>query len=119
MSADTGVSGAPILDVDLLAFERGGRASRAAVDGVRRSLVTGFVYTSHDVPARCWTTPGVMDTDLDRARQHIEDRPQVARMQHRKMPPASPSRGHAGGVVSGLDEALAMLTATTGAEQEP
>jgi isopenicillin N synthase-like dioxygenase len=40
----------PILDVDLLAFERGGPAERAAVvDGVRRSLATGFVYTSHDL----------------------------------------------------------------------
>ncbi|MDQ3468771.1 MAG: isopenicillin N synthase family oxygenase [Actinomycetota bacterium] len=39
-----------ILDVDLLAFERGsGEQRRAAVDGVRRSLETGFVYTSHDV----------------------------------------------------------------------
>lgn len=41
-----------ILDVDLLAFEQGDAATRAAVvDGVRRSLATGFVYTSHDVPA--------------------------------------------------------------------
>ena len=40
----------PILDVDLLAFERGGRATRAAVvDGVRRSLACGFVYTSSDL----------------------------------------------------------------------
>jgi isopenicillin N synthase-like dioxygenase len=39
-----------ILDVDLLRFERGDRAARAAVvDGVRRSLQTGFVYTSHDL----------------------------------------------------------------------
>lgn len=39
-----------ILDVDLLAFERGGAGERAAVvDGVRRSLATGFVYTSHDL----------------------------------------------------------------------
>jgi isopenicillin N synthase-like dioxygenase len=39
-----------ILDVDLLGFERGGEiARRAVVDGVRRSLVTGFVYTSHDL----------------------------------------------------------------------
>ncbi|MGE3621377.1 MAG: isopenicillin N synthase family dioxygenase [Acidimicrobiia bacterium] len=42
---------AEILDVDLLAFERGdARARRAVVDGVRRSLATGFVYTSHDLP---------------------------------------------------------------------
>jgi isopenicillin N synthase-like dioxygenase len=39
-----------ILDVDLLAFERGDASKRAAVvDGVMRSLATGFVYTSHDV----------------------------------------------------------------------
>jgi len=40
-----------ILDVDLLAFERGDGATRAAVvDGVRRSLATGFVYTGSDLP---------------------------------------------------------------------
>ncbi len=40
-----------ILDVDLLAFESGTAAQRrAVVDGVTRSLATGFVYTSHDVP---------------------------------------------------------------------
>ena len=39
-----------ILDVDLLAFEHGSDASkRATVDGVRRSLATGFVYTSTDI----------------------------------------------------------------------
>jgi isopenicillin N synthase-like dioxygenase len=39
-----------ILDVDLLAFEKGDAAQRAAVvDGVRRSLETGFVYTSSDL----------------------------------------------------------------------
>ena len=39
-----------ILDVDLLAFERGtGAQRRAVVDGVIRSLATGFVYTSHDL----------------------------------------------------------------------
>ena len=43
---------AAILDVDLLAFERGGRGGRAAVlDGVMRSLATGFVYVAHDLPA--------------------------------------------------------------------
>ena len=41
-----------ILDVDLLAFERGGETARGAVvDGVQRSLATGFVYTSSDLPA--------------------------------------------------------------------
>jgi isopenicillin N synthase-like dioxygenase len=39
-----------ILDVDLLAFERStGERRRAVVDGVRRSLETGFVYTRHDL----------------------------------------------------------------------
>ena len=40
----------PILDVDLLAYEQGDAAQKkAVVDGVRRSLATGFVYTSHDL----------------------------------------------------------------------
>ncbi len=39
-----------ILEVDLLAFENStGAARRAVVDGVTRSLATGFVYTHHDV----------------------------------------------------------------------
>lgn len=39
-----------ILDVDLLAFENGTETQRrAVVDGVTRSLATGFVYTSHDL----------------------------------------------------------------------
>ncbi|MBA2281759.1 MAG: isopenicillin N synthase family oxygenase [Acidimicrobiia bacterium] len=39
-----------ILDVDLLAFEQGSASQRrAVVDGVTRSLATGFVYTSNDV----------------------------------------------------------------------
>jgi isopenicillin N synthase-like dioxygenase len=45
-----------VLDVDLLAFERGSDAQRrAVVDGVTRSLGTGFVFTSHDIP------PDLMD----------------------------------------------------------
>ena len=41
-----------VLDVDLLAFERGSDAQRrAVVDGVMRSLGTGFVFTSHDIPS--------------------------------------------------------------------
>lgn len=44
--------GLGILDVDLLAFERGSAKAREAVlDGVMRSLATGFVYTSSDLPA--------------------------------------------------------------------
>jgi len=40
-----------ILDVDLLVFENGSAAQqRAVVDGVMRSLGTGFVFTSHDIP---------------------------------------------------------------------
>ncbi len=39
-----------ILEVDLLTFERGDPAARrAVVDGVLRSLATGFVYVAHDV----------------------------------------------------------------------
>ncbi|MGI8664111.1 MAG: isopenicillin N synthase family dioxygenase [Acidimicrobiales bacterium] len=41
-----------VLDVDLLAFEQGtAKQQRAVVDGVARSLGTGFVFTSHDIPA--------------------------------------------------------------------
>jgi len=40
-----------ILDVDLFAFEQGNAAQQqAVVDGVMRSLGTGFVFTSHDLP---------------------------------------------------------------------
>ncbi|MEB3257329.1 MAG: 2-oxoglutarate and iron-dependent oxygenase domain-containing protein [Cyanobacteriota bacterium] len=40
-----------ILDVDLLAFERGSAVAReGVVDGVRRSLSTGFVTSTHDLP---------------------------------------------------------------------
>jgi len=39
-----------ILDIDLLAFERGDSATRAAVvDGVMKSLTTGFVFVEHDL----------------------------------------------------------------------
>jgi isopenicillin N synthase-like dioxygenase len=41
-----------VLDVDLLTFEQGSDAQRrAVVDGVMRSLGTGFVFTSHDIPS--------------------------------------------------------------------
>jgi isopenicillin N synthase-like dioxygenase len=44
-------AGARILEVDLLRFERGdASARRAVVDGVMRSLVTGFVFVAHDLP---------------------------------------------------------------------
>lgn len=46
------MSNEEILDVDLLAFEQGSDAQRrAVVDGVMRSLRTGFVYTQHDLSA--------------------------------------------------------------------
>lgn len=39
-----------ILDVDLLTFENGSQEARkAVVDGVMRSLATGFVYVAHDM----------------------------------------------------------------------
>ncbi len=42
---------AGILDVDLLRYEQGDRDQRqAVVDGVMRSLRTGFVYARHDIP---------------------------------------------------------------------
>jgi isopenicillin N synthase-like dioxygenase len=47
-----------ILDVDLLAFEQGtSRQRQAVVDGVMRSLATGFVVSSSDV------TAGLLDED--------------------------------------------------------
>ncbi len=39
-----------VLDVDMLRYETGGEKDRSSVvDGVMRSLRTGFVYTSHDM----------------------------------------------------------------------
>ncbi len=56
-----------ILDVDLLAFERGsGEQRRAVVDGVTRSLRTGFVYTSHDV------SDDLLDTAYGMLREFFE-----------------------------------------------
>jgi isopenicillin N synthase-like dioxygenase len=53
-----------ILDVDLLAFESStGERRRAVVDGVVRSLETGFVYTRHDV------SEDLLDTAYDMLRQ--------------------------------------------------
>lgn len=41
-----------ILEVDLLAFERGSTATRqAVVEGVKQSLATGFVTSTHDLPS--------------------------------------------------------------------
>jgi isopenicillin N synthase-like dioxygenase len=53
-----------VLDVDLLAFEQGSGADRrGVVDGVMRSLGTGFVFTSHDIP------PDLMDDAYTMLRQ--------------------------------------------------
>lgn len=54
-----------ILEVDLLAFEHGtGTQRRAVVDGVRRSLTTGFVYTRHDLSADMLDTAYGMLTEF-------------------------------------------------------
>jgi isopenicillin N synthase-like dioxygenase len=56
-----------ILDVDLLAFEQGsGAQRRAVVDGVRRSLETGFVYTRHDL------SEDLLDTTYGMLREFFE-----------------------------------------------
>jgi isopenicillin N synthase-like dioxygenase len=56
-----------ILDVDLLHFERGSAGQRrAVVDGVRRSLETGFVYTRHDL------SPAMLDTTYGMLQQFFE-----------------------------------------------
>jgi isopenicillin N synthase-like dioxygenase len=56
-----------ILDVDLLAFERGSADQRrAVVDGVRLSLETGFVYTRHDLPG------DLLDTAYGMLREFFE-----------------------------------------------
>jgi isopenicillin N synthase-like dioxygenase len=56
-----------ILDVDLLAFEQGtGAARRAVVDGVHRSLATGFVYTAHDL------SEDLLDTAYGMLREFFE-----------------------------------------------
>ena len=60
-----------ILDVDLLAFENGdGRQRRAVVDGVTRSLATGFVYTSHDL------SEDLLDTAYGMLREFFEKEPE-------------------------------------------
>jgi isopenicillin N synthase-like dioxygenase len=61
-----------ILDVDLLAFERGSSEQRrAVVDGVRRSLATGFVYTRHDL------SEDLLDTTYGMLREFFEMPPEV------------------------------------------
>ena len=56
-----------ILEVDLLAVGRGtGAQRRAVVDGVRRSLTTGFVYTRHDL------SDDMLDTAYGMLREFFE-----------------------------------------------
>ena len=56
-----------ILEVDLLRFEKGtAEQRRAVVDGVRRSLVTGFVYTKHDLSG------AMLDTAYGMLREFFE-----------------------------------------------
>ncbi len=61
-----------IVDVDLLAFERGTAIERrAVVDGVRRSLATGFVYTHHDL------SEDMLDTTYGMLKEFFERSPEV------------------------------------------
>lgn len=61
-----------ILEVDLLAFEQStGAPRRAVVDGVRRSLETGFVYTRHDV------SDDLLDTAYGMLKEFFELAPEV------------------------------------------
>jgi isopenicillin N synthase-like dioxygenase len=64
-----------ILDVDLLAFERGSAEQRAAVvDGVRRSLTTGFVYTRHDLSEDMLDTAYGMLAEFFSLQQDVKER---------------------------------------------
>jgi hypothetical protein len=51
----------------------------------------------------------LVSDDLDRLRERLEMRLKTATMQHRSMPPASPNRRKAEGLVEGLQEALDMV----------
>ena len=69
-----------ILDVDLLAFENGtADKRRAVIDGVSRSLATGFVYTSHDL------SQDLLDTAYGMLKQFFE------------LPAAEKAKAHAPG----------------------
>ena len=61
-----------ILEVDLLRFEKGtAEQRRAVVDGVRRSLATGFVYTKHDL------SEDMLDNTYGMLREFFEKSPEV------------------------------------------
>ncbi len=78
-----------ILDVDLLAFEQGSSEQRrAVVDGVSRSLATGFVYTSHDV------SDDLLDTAYAMLREFFEKTPEEK--QTAAVPGANGQTGYTG-----------------------
>ena len=78
-----------ILDVDLLAYERGGRGAREAVlSGLRESLQTGFVYSSHDLPG------DLLDTAYGMLAQFFHCPPAVKQRFHR--PEAHGQTGYTG-----------------------
>ena len=80
-----------ILDVDLLLFEQGTTAERrAVVDGVRRSLATGFVYTNSDLSSDMLDTAYGM---LAEFRAHAPP-----------LPPPEPTNGHGDSVEASLEE---------------
>jgi isopenicillin N synthase-like dioxygenase len=78
-----------ILDVDLLTFENStGPARRAVVDGVIRSLATGFVYTRHDL------SEDLLDTAYGLLREFFSK--PVDEKQHATVPGASGQTGYTG-----------------------
>jgi len=81
-----------ILEVDLLAFERGDdRARGAVVDGVRRSLATGFLYTTSDLP------PDLLDTAYGMLARFFALAPE--QKQRFSVPGASGQTGYTGPLV--------------------
>jgi isopenicillin N synthase-like dioxygenase len=71
-TVSTAATGSEIVDVDLLAFEQGSAEQRrAVVDGVSRSLATGFVYTSHDL------SEDLLDTAYGMLREFFELDPET------------------------------------------
>ena len=66
---------AQILEVDLLAYERGGDAVRQSVRaGLLQSLQTGFVYSSHDLPGDLLDTAYGMLADFFHAPLAVKQR---------------------------------------------
>jgi isopenicillin N synthase-like dioxygenase len=89
MSTRTVSSQTDILDVDLIAFEQGTATQRrAVVDGVTRSLATGFVYTSHDL------SEDLLDTAYGMLREFFELEP--AAKQQFVAPGANGQTGYTG-----------------------